>query len=71
MNMEKKESIFFRKKPLKNILKQSIHIRSQDKNKRNKTQGKRRCVCVCVCVCVNMRVIVAKSKLKHLKETSK
>ena len=67
MNMEKKESIFFRKKPLKNILKQSIHIRSQDKNKRNKTQGKRRCVCVCV----NMRVIVAKSKLKHLKETSK
>ena len=67
MNMEEKESNFFRKKLLKNILKQSIHIRSQDKNKRNKTQGKRRCVCVCV----NMRVIVAKSKLKHLKETSK
>ena len=45
--MEKKESIFFRKKPLKNILKQSIHIRSQDKNKRTKLKV-REGVCVCV-----------------------
>ena len=66
MNMEKKESNFFRKKLLKNILKQSIHIRSHDKNKRTKLKVRE-----CVCVCVNMRVIVAKSKLKHLKETSK
>ena len=51
MNMEKKESIFFRKKPLKNILKQSIHIRSHDKNKRTKLKV-REGVCVCVCVCV-------------------
>ena len=66
MNMEKKESNFFRKKLLKNILKQSIHIRSHDKNKRTKLKVREG-----VCVCVNMRVILAKSKLKHLKETSK
>ena len=47
MNMEEKESNFFRKKLLKNILKQSIHIRSQDRNKRTKLKV-REGVCVCV-----------------------
>lgn len=67
MNLKNRErNQIFIEKSLKKYLKQSIHIKYQDENKRTIPM-----VRVGVCVCVNEWETITKPKFKHLKETFK